>query len=87
MALRNSNDQGPAHQLRFADDRLFFWSAFLPTALIVFTLILFPLLFTLYVSLFQRNLLGGTPQFLALGNYAAALRDPLFWQSFTNGLI
>ncbi len=87
MTLRKPSVPGPAHQLRFADDRLFFWSAFLPTALIVFTLILFPLLFTLYVSLFQRNLLGGTPQFLALGNYSAALRDPLFWQSFTNGLI
>lgn len=87
MTLRNSNDQRPARQLRFADDRLFFWAAFLPTALIVFTLVLFPLLFTLYVSLFQRNLLGGAPQFLAVGNYTEALRDPLFWQSFNNGLI
>ena len=87
MTLGNRIHKGQSRQLRFADDRLFFWVSFLPTALIAVTLVLFPLLFTLYVSLFQRNLLGGVPEFLGLGNYSAALRDPLFWQAFNNGLI
>ncbi len=87
MIGSNRIEKGKAHQLRFADDRLFFWLSFLPTALIAGLFVLFPLLFTLYVSLFQRNLLGGTPQFLGLGNYSEAVRDPLFWQAFSNGLI
>ena len=87
MTLGNRIHKGQSRQLRFADDRLFFWVSFLPTALIAVTLVLFPLLFTLYVSLFQRNLLGGVPEFLGLGNSSAALRDPLFWQAFNNGLI
>ena len=73
--------------LRFADDRLFFWVSFLPTAIITVTLVLLPILFTLYVSLFRRNLLAGEPEFIGLDNYIEALQDPVFWLAFKNGII
>lgn len=85
MTQSKGNDK--PSQLRFADDRLFFWVSFIPTALLTVTLVLLPILYTFYISLFQRNLLGGVPEFLAFGNYIEVIRDPLFWLAFNNGLI
>jgi len=41
----------------------------------------YPLLFSLLVSLTDYNPLRGGPQWVGLANYGRALRDPLFWQS------
>ena len=38
----------------------------------------FPFLYAIYLSL-NRFVFGGTPSFIGFGNYAAMLRDPLFW--------
>lgn len=47
---------------------------------------LFPLLFTLYISLFRWNLIKEDKQFLGLGNYAYSFGDSLFWNAMWNSL-
>lgn len=73
--------------LRFADDRTFFWVSFVPTALIVLILLIFPIVFTLVISFFYKNLLVGPFVFAGLDNFEALLKDPQFWLSFKNGII
>ncbi|WP_419707778.1 carbohydrate ABC transporter permease [Promicromonospora sp. NFX87] len=47
--------------------------------MIVFALVfLAPIIYSLYLSLFQTKLVGGT-SFVGLDNYARALGDPQFW--------
>jgi multiple sugar transport system permease protein len=49
--------------------------------MIVFTLVLIvPLLYAIYLSLFRDTLVGGT-HFVGLENYALALQDPKFWDA------
>src|SRR5438132_13600125 len=47
---------------------------------------LFPLLYTGYVSLTDRNLLSGTTHFIGLDNYTALLHDSYFWNAVENTL-
>lgn len=52
---------------------------------LLFALIgLFPLGYTLVVSLNHWNLLTGPGEWVGLGNYTAELADPLFWNSVGN---
>lgn len=53
----------------------------LPAVLFTVTLIAFPFGYTVWLSLHEANL-GSAPRFGGLGNYAAMLADPEFW----NGL-
>lgn len=87
MATQKTLSNRKARQLRFADDRLFFGVSFLPTAIITVTLVLLPILFTLYLSLFRRNLLLPDAEFIGLGNFVEAVNDPVFWVAFRNGII
>ena len=69
---------GPTRRrLRFADDRLFFWVSFTPTAVITGTVVLLPILYTLILSLFSQNTLVGSPIFVGLRNYLELLQDPV----------
>jgi multiple sugar transport system permease protein len=53
----------------------------------VFALVfLAPIAYSLYLSLFRTQLVGGT-QFVGLDNYARAMSDPLFWQGFSRVLL
>ncbi len=55
---------------------------FLSPWLVSFALFgLYPILFSLLVSLADYNPLRGGPSWLGLANYLKALHDPLFWQS------
>jgi len=72
---------------RFADDRIFFLVSFAPTMVVTATIIFLPMVFILYLSLFNRNLLAGAPVFIGLNNYWDALHDPVFWLAFQNGMI
>jgi cellobiose transport system permease protein len=47
---------------------------------------LFPLGYTAYVSLTDRNLLSPTTHFVGLDNYSALLHDSYFWNSVENTL-
>jgi multiple sugar transport system permease protein len=87
MATQKTLSNRKARQLRFADDRLFFGVSFLPTAIITITLVLIPILFTLYLSMFRRNLLLTDAEFIGLGNFVEAVNDPVFWVAFRNGII
>ena len=55
---------------------------FVAPFLIVFALVfLAPLVYSLYLSLFRDQLVGGNA-FVGLDNYVAALSDPKFWDGF-----
>lgn len=54
---------------------------------ILFALIgIFPIAYTLNVSLYDWHLLKGQGAFVGLGNYADVLTDALFWNAFGNTL-
>lgn len=52
----------------------------LPYLAVFFLFMVFPLLFGLYISFFDWDILG-TPEFAGLGNYLQLFRDPKFWSS------
>jgi multiple sugar transport system permease protein len=55
--------------------------------MIVFALVLLaPLAYALYLSLFRDQLVGGTA-FVGLDNYAQAITDPQFWEAFGRVLV
>ncbi|GAB3604987.1 sugar ABC transporter permease [Conyzicola nivalis] len=52
---------------------------------ILFALIgVFPIIYTLNVSLYDWHLLKGQGDFVGLDNYASVLADPFFWNAFGN---
>jgi cellobiose transport system permease protein len=57
-----------------------------PFFLIFIAFGLFPLGYTAYVSLTDRNLLAPTTHFLGLANYSALLHDSYFWNAVENTL-
>jgi cellobiose transport system permease protein len=57
-----------------------------PFFLIFFTFGVFPLLYTAYVSLTNRNLLNPQADFVGLHNYALLLHDSYFWNALRNTL-
>jgi len=54
------------------------WQFAWPFALVFLFVFLTPLLYALWLSLFQNKLVGGN-SFVGLANYAQALQDPAFW--------
>ncbi len=58
---------------------------FLSPTLIVFgTFILFPVIFSFYLSFQQWNMFGAEKTFVGIDNYAAILQSPDFWRVFRN---
>ena len=55
-----------------------------PTLLVFGVFVLFPILFSFYLSFTQWNLFGGEAAFVGLDNYARMADDPEFWQTFAN---
>ncbi|GAA1536785.1 cellobiose transport system permease protein [Microbacterium ginsengiterrae] len=47
---------------------------------------LFPLLYTIYVAVFEWDLLKGQGEFVGLGNFVEILGDGMFWNSIFNTL-
>ncbi|TDV54147.1 carbohydrate ABC transporter permease [Actinophytocola oryzae] len=71
-------------RLSLADVR---WSPYLYIApfFVIFGVVgLFPLLYTSYLSLFDRELLDTESTFIGLGNYTELLRDSQFWNALVN---
>ncbi len=59
--------------------------AYVAPFFILFALVgLFPLVYTLNVSLHEWDLLGGQGEWVGLANFAAELKDTLFWNSLFN---
>src|SRR5262245_33596570 len=62
--------------------KYFPWILFGPTILYLFLLTVFPLLYSLYISLFRVPIERDTAwTWVGLGNYSAVLSDPVFWQA------
>jgi cellobiose transport system permease protein len=73
-------------RLSLADVR---WSPYLYIApfFVIFGVVgLFPLLWTAYLSLFDRGLLDADGMFVGLGNYTELFRDSQFWNALFNTL-
>ncbi|HYQ69626.1 sugar ABC transporter permease [Actinophytocola sp.] len=65
------------------------WSPYLYIApfFVIFGVVgLFPLLWTAYLSLFDRELLDAEGTFIGLGNYTELFRDSQFWNALFNTL-
>ena len=77
---------GTRKQFRYPDERLFFWVAFTPTALIVVVVILFPILFTLVLAFFSKNIIAGPYTYTGFSNFIRLFKDPAFLLSFKNSL-
>ncbi|WP_194396670.1 carbohydrate ABC transporter permease [Microbacterium atlanticum] len=60
-----------------ARQNLFGWLFVSPFAVIFLALLVLPIGYALYLSLFQKSLIGGT-RFVLFGNYAKAFTDPSF---------
>ena len=73
-ATRPMQRKRPSSSLR---ESLTGWLFVGPFAIVFITMLVLPLGFALYLSLFQKALIGGT-KFVGLGNYAKAFTDPDF---------
>jgi multiple sugar transport system permease protein len=63
------------------------WTAFLflsPTLVVFGVFILFPILFSFYLSFQEWNLFTSEHTFVGMANYRAVFADPEFWQVFGN---
>ena len=60
------------------------WGFLAPSALHLLVFTLGPLLFTLYLSLHDWDLLAARRPFIGLGNYRELVADPLFWKALRN---
>lgn len=69
-----------------ADIRYGPYAMVLPFYLLFTVFGLFPLVYTLWVSLHRWNLIGGTREFTGLDNYSKLLADPHFWNALGNTL-
>ncbi len=56
------------------------WVLILPAAIIIFSLILYPIFYNIYLSFFDVNLEGGNT-YLGLDNYISVITDISFWKS------
>jgi ABC-type sugar transport system permease subunit len=55
----------------------------LPSALVLGSVMIYPLLYAFYLSLFHYNIGSGTRSLVGLNNYVFLLKDIRFWQSLT----
>jgi len=58
----------------------------LPAVLVGLALTLYPLLYSLWVSFQEYNMMTGTWRLVGLANYTEALHDPALWRSVRNTL-
>lgn len=59
----------------------------LPSALVIVFVLLYPLGYAIYLSLFDYYLPSGAPHFIGLGNYISLLGESRFWGAFTNTIV
>lgn len=73
-------EAAPARRRRPANRRRL-WPFLLPSAIVSFCILLFPLGYALYLSFFNYYLDSGASTFVGFGNYADLLGDARFWTS------
>ncbi|MFP1928694.1 carbohydrate ABC transporter permease [Lonsdalea quercina] len=63
------------------------WLILLPSLLFLALFTYFPLLRSVYDSLFDTRMTGDNAPFVGLGNFARLLNDPVFWRALWNNLL
>jgi multiple sugar transport system permease protein len=65
------------------------WPFLVPSGLVIGCVLLYPLGYALYLSLFRYELGTNTQEFIFLGNYSALLQEARFWDSLarTTGIV
>lgn len=58
-----------------------------PSLVVLFGLVLYPLAYCLWLSLWERQILGGRARFVGLAHYLALAGSPTFWEAFRNGVV
>ena len=56
------------------------WKFMWPFALVFTFVFIIPILYAIYISFFQKQMVGGT-QFVGINNYIRLFRDQQFWSS------
>ena len=77
----------PAPRVKYRDERLFYYSALGPTAIVIALVIALPIIYTLALGFFVQNTLTRSWRFVGLANYADLLTDSDFWSAFWNGVV
>jgi multiple sugar transport system permease protein len=62
------------------------WTLIAPAAIIILSLILYPIIYNIYLSFFDVNLEGGNT-YIGLDNYSNVALDPTFWDSVLTTII
>ncbi|MFN8492856.1 MAG: sugar ABC transporter permease [Caldilineaceae bacterium] len=65
----------------------FLWFMLAPAVLVILFVVLFPLLYSLYLSFTSYTLLKPIPNFVGWKNYNRLLKDDIFWAAFGNTLL
>ena len=68
-------------------ERLFALACISPTVFLISAVIVYPALFSFWLSLQHRDLFAPTGTFVGVANYAYLLSRQEFWQSFWNGIV
>ncbi len=72
---------GAAIAARFSGPEGSWWLFLVPSALVLAAVMLYPLGYAIWLSLFNYDLGSGARDFIGLGNYAALLTDARFWDT------
>jgi len=78
-AVRSNRVIVKAHTLRIEEER-FGWKLILPSVIIIGSLIIYPIIYNMYLSLFDVKLQGANI-YIGLQNYKNVLTDPSFWHA------
>lgn len=57
------------------------WLFLVPSGIVLAAVLLYPLGYAIYLSLFNYDIGVGSEQFIGLGNYTALLSEARFWDS------
>jgi multiple sugar transport system permease protein len=68
-------------------ERRFAIACILPAVLLISVLIVYPVIYTIWLSLHDRNLFASSGQFVGLENYVYFLTSTEFWRSLYNGIV
>ena len=74
-------------RLKFLDERIFYFVALGPTAIVIAFVVALPIIYTLALGFFAQNTLIRTWRFVGLENYGDLLTDVEFWDAFWNGIV
>jgi multiple sugar transport system permease protein len=72
---------------RETQERLLGYALILPSLALVAGLVLYPLVFNIWLSLFDKHAFLPIETFVGLGNFWELARDREFWSSLSNGVI